>query len=176
MKNRLKFLKHNYNLEKNVREIYENLISRIANSSYGILPQPSVFVQTGGSHTPNTYLAQNSSNLIQGNSNNYSDSSEHNIIISHSFNQRQKQISKIDEIVEKIKNENIDSQIKSEVVANLNNIKEEITEEQEPSKNRIFKWLNKTKNILKGVVLAHHTEEAIQWLYESFNFIKDSIK
>ena len=52
LKNRFSFLQHNYNLEKNTRLHYENLIKRISISPNGFTQQPSIFIQTGGVNTP----------------------------------------------------------------------------------------------------------------------------
>ena len=50
-------------------------------------------------------------------------------------------------------------------------MREEIADEQQPDKAKIFKWLTNTKKALENVVLANHTREAIHWIYEHLHFL-----
>jgi len=175
LKNRLSFLEHNYNLQKNSIQFYEDLLRKIA-SSKGITPQASVFFQTGGINKPHNYIATNSSRLIQGEAITYEDNSDQSVItISNSFNVKKEQIDKLNEVVSLLKRDSIDDDKRQEAMANFDKIKEELSEEENPDKSKIFKWLNKTKKALENLILSHDTVEAINWVYHSFNFLKDQV-
>ena len=61
------------------------------------------------------------------------------------------------------------------MITNFDKIKEELTDEEQPSKSKIFKWLSNTKKVVENVVLSHHAAEAIGWIYENFNFVVEKI-
>lgn len=176
LKNRINFLQHNYNLEKNTREYYENLFKKLSSSANGLGQQPSIFIQTGGVNTPKHLIANNSQNVLLGEDvlyENSSDNSDHSqITISNSFNKRKEQVAKLDELINLIKQEKeINEDEKQSLITNFDKIKEEITDEDNPNKSRLFKWFSNTKKIVENVVLTHHTTEAIHWIYENFNFL-----
>lgn len=75
MKNRINFLQHNYNLKKNAVEFYEQLINKFVAHPAGILPAPTVLVQTGGSMDTRSYKSIGSSHVIQGDDNKLIDTS-----------------------------------------------------------------------------------------------------
>jgi hypothetical protein len=176
LKNRISFLQHNYNLEKNAREHYERLFAKLSSSPNGFGHQPTIFIQTGGVNNPRNLLANNSSNILQGEEvlyENNSDNSDHSqITISNSFNKRKEQITKLKEVIDLLKQEKeINEEDKQNLITNFDKIKEELTDEETPNKSMIYKWFSNTKRILENVVLAHHTNEAIHWIYENFNFV-----
>jgi hypothetical protein len=180
LKNRLNFLHHNYTLEKNTREHYENLCKKLSASPNGVSQHPSIYIQTGGVNTPKSLSANNSPNILMGDNNLYEnniDNSDHSVItITNSFNKKKEQIEKLDEVIRLLTEEkNLDGNIKQNLVTNFDKIKEELADEEEPSKSKIFKWLSNTKKVLENVVLSHHTTEAIHWIYDNFNFIVHKI-
>ncbi|MHB8137992.1 MAG: hypothetical protein ACYDGO_06330 [Smithellaceae bacterium] len=174
MKNRLSFLQHNFNLQHNSIQFYENFLKNLANSPYGIMHQQSVIVQAGNQNRANHCLASNSPKAIVGENNTQEDNSDNSIItIANSFNEKKEQIDKLGELIALLKNEeDIDKNKQQTAVLNLEKIKEELEEESEPDRSNITKWLIKTKNALDGLVLTYHTNEAIRWIYDSFNFLK----
>ena len=97
------------------------------------------------------------------------------IKISNSLNKRKEVADKIDELIKLLQQENIASDQRQTLITNFDKVKDEITDEEEPSKSKIFKWLSNTKEILENVVLANHTREAIHWIYENFHFVIQSI-
>ena len=180
LKNRMSFLHHNYTLEKNTREYYENLFKTLATSNHGIAQPTPIYIQTGGHYNPKSLVAHNSPNSLLGDNNVYennSDNSDHSVItITNSFNKKKEQIEKLDEIIRLlIEEKHLESNQKQTLVTNFDKIKEELTDEEQPSKSKIFKWLSNTKKILKNVVLSHETAQAIQWIYENLNFIVHKI-
>ncbi len=180
LKNRLNFLQSNYNLEKNSREYYESFLKKIASSSFGFSQAAPIYIQTGGTHVPKSLTAMNSPNALVGDNNVYennSDNSDHSCInISNSFNKKREQVNKIDELIKLIQQEaNIDEIKRQTLLTNFDKIKEEITDEEQPNKSKIFKWLSNTKAILETLVLSHHTVEAVNWVYENLNFVIHNI-
>jgi len=176
LKNRLSFLSHNYNLEKNAKEFYENFFKTLAASNYGIAQQAPIYIQTGGNYNPKSLAAINSPNSLLGDNNLYennSDNSDHSVItITNSFNKKKEQINKLDEIIRLIsEHKDLESSQKQTLITNFDKIKEELSDEEQPSKSKIFKWLSNTKKILENVVLSHEAAQAIQWIYETFKFI-----
>lgn len=176
LKDRLNFLHQNYALEKNTRYHYENLLKTIVESNSGIRQPASIYIQTGGSNNPKSLVTNNSPNSLLGDNNHYennTDNSDHSVItITNSFNKKKDQIERLDEIIRLLSEEkNIEASQRQTLVTNFDKIKEELADEEQPSKPKIFKWLSNTKKILENVVLSHHTTEAIHWIYENFNFI-----
>ena len=171
MKNRINFLQHSYNLKKNAVEFYENLLQKISYQNMGIFPTPNIMIQTGGKFDSKNYKAIGSSHLIQGNENEYIDESiSTNITIENSFNKRKEQINILEDLIEKIQNdENINSPEKQKAIVNFEKVKDELTEEEKPDKSRIVKWLDKSKEYLKLFKLGKETVESIKALYSSFN-------
>jgi hypothetical protein len=177
LKNRISFLQHNYHLEKNGREYYEKLIQNFSTSSNGFGHQPSIFIQTGGVNNPRTLSANNSSNVLQGEDVLYENNSDNSTItISNSFNKRKEQITKLTELIDHIRKESeLDETIKQTAITNVDKIKDELTDEEAPSKSRISKWLSNIKDVLGNVVLSHETQQAVQWIYDSFKTMGETL-
>lgn len=178
LKNRLNFLQHSHNLQQNTIQFYENLLNRVSemNQLSGISSVPSVFVQTGGTNAP----------LLNSRNSNFSSNEEKHLTvidnsikskikISKSFNKRKEQIGKIEDIVNLVRNEEkIKNEIRDELLRNILNIKEELESEEEPNSSRIEKGLENTKKVMSTMVLSHKTAKALEWLYNSFEFISNS--
>lgn len=97
------------------------------------------------------------------------------ITISNSFDDRKEIAEKIEVLIKLLHQEKLEDQQRQFLITNFDKIKEEIKEEQQPDKSKIFKWLTNTKKVLENVVLANHTRETIQWIYEHFHFIIQNI-
>ena len=100
LKNRISFLQHSYNLEKNARELYEMLVQRI--KSMPVLPAQNVVVQTGGSHNAPSYTALNSPRALLGDSSTFADQS---VRVNVSFKERQAQLASIVRLLELLERE-----------------------------------------------------------------------
>lgn len=177
LKNRINFLQHSYHLEKNTREYYEKFISQIMNSKQSFIPLPAIYIQTGGVSQPRHLVANNSANILQGEDqlfeNNGNQSINLSVTISHSFNKRKDQITKLDEIIKTLRQEKeITPNIRDRLITNFDKVKEELADEEQPDGAKIAKWLTNTKKILENIVLAHHLTEAIRWIYDSLSFLK----
>jgi len=93
------------------------------------------------------------------------------INISNSDNDRKEIAEKIEALIKLLSQEKVEDEQRQSLVTNFDKIKEEISDEQQPDKSKIFKWLTNTKKVLENVVLANHTREAIHWIYEQFHFV-----
>ena len=82
---------------------------------------------------------------------------------------------KIDELIKIIRQENIPEENKQSLITNFDKIKEEIIDEENPDKSRITKWLTNTKKTIETIVLTHEASQAIQLIYQGFNFITQNI-
>jgi len=175
LKNRINFLEHTHKLQKHTIQFYENLLNNVSGISNlkGISSTPTVFVQTGGNHSPKL----NSGNTLN-------DNSDHStkIKISKSFNTVREQITKLDELRKLIRDEeNLDKESKEqisqdkqdEIVKNILTIKEQLETKEEPDENLIKENLKNTKKLMDGMVLTHKTAKAIEWLGESFEYLSN---
>ncbi|HEV7744079.1 MAG TPA: hypothetical protein VGO56_03695 [Pyrinomonadaceae bacterium] len=170
MKNRINFLQHNYNLKKNAVEFYEGMLNNFSASR--LLPAPSVVVQTGGSMDSRNYNATNSSRLIQGESNEYADNSvDASIRIANSFNERKNQIESIARLIEILKaDEQLATSHKERAITNLEKVSDELSDEEQPDKSRVKKWLEKAKTSLELLKLGKAGVETAIEVYKSFGF------
>ena len=166
MKNRINFLQHNYSLKKNAVEFYEKLINKFIAHPAGILPAPTVMVQTGGSMDSRSYKSIDSSHVIQGDENQLTDSS---IKIEKSFNKRQNQIDKLSELIDILKDESGGSkEDREKAILNFEKVKDELSEEESPNPSFIKKWLGKAQSCLKNIEIARTTLVKAKELYDSF--------
>ncbi len=167
MKNRINFLQHNYNLEKNAVIFYERMLSNF--SSVKLLPAPNVIVHTGGNMTSKNYNATNSSHLIQGENNDYTDNSiDASIKIAGSFNEKKNQIESIARLIEILKSNNeVDATEKGKAITNLEKVKDELQDEEKPDESRIKKWLQKAKDSLALLKLGKEGVDAVVEVYKS---------
>lgn len=171
LKNRISFLQHSYNLSKNAALYYENLISKIG--SMPLLPAQNILVQTGGNMDSRKYKAINSSRLIQGDGNEYNDSSvDASVKIGNSFNERRSQIESLTKLIGAIQaNSGSTIQNKEAALKDLNKVKEELEDEAEPDKSRIKKWLERAKGLLGFATLGKDIADLAKQVYDSFGII-----
>lgn len=166
MKNRINFLQHNYNLKKNTIEFYEKIIDKFLANPMGILPAPNVTVQTGGNMDSRKYNSIDSSHVIQGDNNRLIDSS---IKINGSYNERKNQIDKLSELIDLLKSETKTStDDRDNAILNLEKVKDEMTDEENPDESRVKKWLGKVLSCFKNLELAKATIDKAKELYDSF--------
>ena len=166
MKNRISFLEHNYKLQNNAIEFYENMMKRLNSSPNGIQHQPTIFVQTGGTNQPQSYLSNNSQGVIQGTNIQDINSS---IRIADSFKSRENQINEIKVLIELTKNDSKGIENKEVVIKNLSKIKDELEDEEMPDKSRIEKWLKNTRQCFENSNFTSETTKYGNKVFESFN-------
>ena len=95
---------------------------------------------------------------------------DENIQIGKSANDRYRQASLIDELIQKIRDaESIESIAKQSSEKYLENVKEEILEEVQPSSNRIAKQLGKIQSLLTNIDKASEVYEKAKEVFQSFN-------
>jgi hypothetical protein len=168
MKNRINFLQHSYNLQKNAVEFYERLVRNF--SSFPMLPAPSVLVQTGGVMDSRSYKSTNSSRLIQGDSNDYTDNSiDASVHIADSFNERKEQIENLAKLIEALRTDNqLEPTDKERVIVNLEKVKDELADEEKPDESRIKKWLGKARSSLELLKVGKAGADLAMEVYKSF--------
>jgi hypothetical protein len=166
LKNRMSFLQHNYNLAQTSVKYYETLIANTRH--FPALPAPTVVVQTGGRMDSRNYNATNSSRLIQGDANAYTDSS---VNIGNSFNERQERIVALERVIERLnKQEKQDEQI-TKAVKELSKVRDELADDPEPNENAILKWMERAKNFMLAGIISYETVEAAQKAWELLGLI-----
>lgn len=167
LKNRFAFLETNYRIQKNAIDFYERLLFNVNYTQKGFLPAPSVVVQTGGIMDSRNYNAQNSSHMIQGDKNRLIDSSSINI--ENSFNKKKEQIEKIERLSSLLTSENGSEEERSKAIINLEKVKDELEENENPEPSLIKKWLNKTKSIMEMLKIGKETASSAAELWNSFS-------
>lgn len=165
LKNRISFLQQNYEVEKNIRQFYENFIKSIPNSSISHA-LPTIQINSGRlDMDQRKYEANNSANIMQGD--NHSNLIEGNTItIGSNHLEKDEQIKKIESLIELLSKEN-DLEL-NKVKRNFENIKEEIEESESPDKSLIGKWLSKAKSILITAKEGTKLFDMAKDLYDSF--------
>jgi hypothetical protein len=168
LKNRINFLQHSYNLSKNTVEYYERLL-KSAPLGGGFNTAPPVIVQTGGQLDAKSYQANGSSNLIQGDHSNLTSiTNDNSISIANSFNKRKQQVEGLDELIGALRKE-ADDKSSIDASVELEKIKSELTDEEEPDKNRVEKWLNKASGYLNTAKKSKEVFDKAKEVYTSFN-------
>jgi hypothetical protein len=162
LKNRLNFIQHSYKLSETSVRYYEHLLT--TTSRFPALPAASVVVQTGGAMDSRSYTAVNSQRLIQGEGNAYSDAS---INIGESFNERQERVTALEDALARLQSVAEDSAI-ARGIKGLSNAKDELTEQREPDRSAVQRWLEYAKDGLKTAVLAADVNAAMQKLFALF--------
>jgi hypothetical protein len=165
LKNRISFLHHSYNLSQNAVRFYEGLLERIP--TFPALPAPNVVVHTGGNMDSRNYHATNSSRLIQGDQNTYSDKSD-NIRIGQSFNERTQQLAALDDLVARLKSCQEQNESTEKALRALQNVHDELAEANQPDKERVQKWLETAKFSMGAAAISYEIVEVGKKLFEMF--------
>jgi hypothetical protein len=163
LKNRLTFIHHSYQLTQNALRFYENLLSNVR--TFPALPTPNVIVHTGGQMDSRSYSAVNSQKVLQGDNSALTDSS---INIGESFNQRQERIAVLDDVIEKLKNNENPSEPIKKAEVQLIKVRDELADEEQPDRSSIKKWLETAKNLLASTALTFEVSEGVKKLFELF--------
>ncbi|EHD0131858.1 MULTISPECIES: hypothetical protein [Vibrio] len=164
-KNRISFLQHNYNLEKNVRECYEKIVQNFP--VQGIYHAQPIFNISNGNTDMDQrkYIANNSANVMQGD--NHSNSLEHiSVNIGSTFSETKEKLEGLEELISLIKAEPFAESEKA--VRQLENVKDELVDEEEPDLGSIDKWLNKAGGLLKSAEKGSKLLDKAQSVMDSF--------
>lgn len=85
------------------------------------------------------------------------------------MNEKNQQVEKIDKLLKVLRDDtSLDTDKKDEAIRNLSNVKEEISEQNEPDKSRIVGWLGKGREALQGLKLGNDVIEQAKELFGSF--------
>lgn len=170
MKNRINFLQHSYTTQKNVTKLYENILQELSLKGFGIQHSPNFYIQGGGQMTPSNYNAINSNQIAQGKSIHMIDNQiDQSIKIENSFNERKNQIESLSKLLDSLRiAETNQEEKKEEVIRNISNVKDELSEEEAPEPLRIRKWLEKAKNSLSYLKIGKEVLEQARELFSSF--------
>jgi len=165
LKNRISFLQQNYEVEKNIKEFYENFISNIPAGVVGH-SLPTIQINSGNlDMDQRKYEANNSANIMQGD--NHSNLLEGNVInIGSSHAERSELLSKLDSLLSAIESDT-DTSIKK-ASRHVENIKEELEEAGSPNKSTISKWLGKAKEVLVTAKQGSEVLEKAKDVYDAF--------
>jgi len=177
LKNRISFLEHNYNLQKNAAEFYQKLLRDFPVHGYGVLPAQNIYLQAGERNQAPTYHALNSPQTVQGAGNrligNRVDQSIH---IADSFNELKEQVEAVSQLERVLASEISRRNPTGGALAGaqeaekcLRKVREELEEEKEPDPNRVLKWLEQTKYALKAFGLTKEIIESGQKLEDAFH-------
>jgi hypothetical protein len=164
LKNRLTFLQHSYKVLKVTAAHFEKLLLSPRHPALG---PPQVIVQTGGNMDSKNYSATNSSRFVQGEGNEYEDSSV-NIDIGQSFNQKQERIAALDDLIAKLKTSGVHGEPVQKAERALATVRDEVADHAEPDKSTVKKLMENSKNLLATAALSYEVTEAAKKLFELF--------
>lgn len=160
LKNRISFLQHSYNLEKNSKDFYQNLIFTISNQR---VLSPSIVVQTGGAYNAPSYSALNSPQAVLGIEN----SSKSSLRIAVTYKERKEQIDLLSELLRHLEKETPEPK-RDEAIRNLANVKEELEQVDSPEPSRVARWLDNAKQTIQLASLGEETVAAAKELFRLF--------
>lgn len=164
LKNRISFLQHNFNLEKNSKEFYQNLIFTI---SHQRVLSPSIVVQTGGAYNAASYSALNSPQAVLGIENS---SSKNSIRIAITYKERKEQIDLLSEVLRMLEKETPETE-RDQAIRNLSNVKEELEGIDPPEQTRVGRWLERAKQSIQMASLGEETVTAAKELFRLFGIV-----
>lgn len=147
LKNRVSFLQQNYEVEKNIREFYQGFFEKLPISGFSH-SNPIFHISNGGQTEMDQrkYIAKNSANVMQGDNQNNLISAG-TVIIGSTYAEKSAQIDNLNALIEFLENNSSINESKN-AKRQFENIKEELTEEQNPDKGLIEKWLEKAKSLV----------------------------
>ena len=167
LKNRMLFLQNNYELEKDMKNIYMDLLHKVSSMPLLLDKNKGVSIKLEKGIVKmdsKNYSADNSANIMQGDNGSNSIKSGH-INIGVTYNDRKKIINKIDNLISML--ESNDVMIKK-AKRKLESIKDELQDEKEPDESSILKWLKNVKSILDSVKMVEKVYSYANDVYEAF--------
>jgi hypothetical protein len=172
MKNRISFLQHNYNLQKNAAEFYMGLLKEIPSLGSSVSHPQNFYMLSGDGNQ----AALNSPQSIQGTGNRLiGNRMDQGIHIANSFNEREEQIRALSDLwlaihheQEKLPKESLDRENCSKAISVIHKAQTELKEEDPPDPNRINRWLQTAKNSLQAFALTKEVSDAAQAVWDAF--------
>jgi|GEM_PF-890191 hypothetical protein len=167
LKNRISFLQHSYNLQKNATDFYMGLLRNLPRGA--VLPAATLVVQTGGLMDSRRYISTSSQKMIRGDSNTLADSSvDASITIGNSFNERRAQVDFLAKLIEEVRAKVPDAENTTSVVRDFERVKDELEEQEQPDRSRIRTWLERAKSGIQALALGKETLELVNQVLKSF--------
>ncbi|WP_295612615.1 hypothetical protein [uncultured Lamprocystis sp.] len=112
------------------------------------------------------YIANNSANVSQGD-NQQNLIEGRNVTIGSTFSEKSRQIEKLDALLGCLEASK-DSDTYKDVIRQIKNIKEELSDEEKPNEDLIEKWLNKAKQLVSFTEIGSDIFNKAKAVYESF--------
>ncbi|HLP49503.1 MAG TPA: hypothetical protein VK154_01400 [Chitinophagales bacterium] len=174
LQNRVNLLENDKRNLEGMLKFHEKFSEKIAKSQFKAQPVQQYFVLG-----ENGAISQVEQNLGHGSIaiNGHNNEAKNRVKISNSFNTRQKQIGKIDEILSLLKSDEKNNQDQQEhlsnLVTNLHQLKGTLKEEEDIDQGKVAKWLQAIKTNAERLILVHDTKESLDWLIDSFKFVSD---
>ncbi len=169
MRNRINFLQHTYNAQKNVVEFYERFLRGGAAGNYSVGPAQNFYLQGEGIMKSDNYTAIGSSRVVQG-ANKQVDQSVH---IAESFIDKKNQIENIDSLIDALlataDQNGSNKEDFNRSIINLEKVKDELATEQRPDASRIRKWLEAAKATFKVLALGKDVIDIAVKTFNAFN-------
>lgn len=167
LRNRISFLQHSYTLQKNAIDFYERLLRNLPAGA--VVSPPNLIVQTGGLMDSRRYVSNQSSKLIQGDANTYTDQSvDASVTIGRSFNERRPQIEALAHLIAELKKDASQSVEKDAVVRDFERVKDELEDQTEPDRSRVRQWLDRAKTSIEALKLGNDALQLINDVLTSF--------
>ncbi|KJV05175.1 hypothetical protein [Methylocucumis oryzae] len=167
LKNRITFLQQNYEVERNIRDFYQKFFERLPVSGFSHASPVFHILNSGATEMDQRkYIANNSANINQGDSQQNQISSG-DIAIGSTFTKKSEQLEKLDSLIEAL-NKSGGSANAKDATRQFENIKEEISDEENPDKSLILKWLEKAKKLLSFAEVGSDVFNKAKSVYESF--------
>lgn len=167
LRNRISFLQHSYNLQKNAVDFYQRLLRNLPAGA--VVSPPNLIVQTGGLMDSRRYISNQSSKLIQGDANTNTDQSvDASVTIGGSFNERRGQIEALARLITELKKDGSESVEKDGVVRHFERVKDELEDQTEPDRSRVRQWLDRAKTSIEALKLGKDTLQLINEVLTSF--------
>ena len=166
MRNRINFLQHTYNAQKNVVEFYERILREGGAGQTWLSPAQNFYLQGAGSMSSKNYTAIGSTRVVQGGDNEV-DQSVH---IAESFIEKKNQLDNIDALIQALTNANQPSLTEEtkRAVVSLEKVKDELATEQKPDAGRIKKWLETAKACIKALALGEDVIDLAVKVFKDF--------
>ena len=167
LKARLTYMEYTHSLEKEDKEFYKNLITKMAGSSIGHAPANINLIQEGIGMDGRSYSANNSANIVQGDESNSSIENS-NIQIGRNVSEINSQIDELNKTLKALENEATNNKELKPVIRHLENAREELEESRSPDGVKIAGWLDKANSVMETVKTTTETASKLTGLLTIF--------
>ena len=168
LKNRIVFLQQNLEVQKRVSEFYAKLIQDLNTGAFSYAPYPAIQINHGGIEMDQRkYVAKNAVNVAQGDEHSNEMKAE-NINIGSTVNERKDLLDKLEKLISLMGKEEHpdDNFVKSK--RQFESVKDELTDESEPDKSLITKFLGKAKSLLEMAKVGGEILNQAKDVFNSF--------